>query len=119
MIWYRVAVILDLLLDVLALRCNTPDKDLEILLLRQQLQVLERQFGQRPRPSRWEKCLLAVLFVQLRQTTGQSRAQLAKIRFSSHRRCCVGIGSWSGRNGRLPRHRKRRVGLQPIQRLSS
>jgi transposase len=29
-------------------------------------------------PSRWEKCLLAVLFVQLRQTTGRSRAQPAK-----------------------------------------
>jgi putative transposase len=79
MIWYWVAGVLDFLLDVFTVRWKTSDKDLEILLLRQQLRVLERRLGQRPRPSRWEKCLLAVLFVQLRQTSGRSRAHLAKI----------------------------------------
>src|SRR5436853_557280 len=79
MIWYRVVLAVEFLLDVFTVRWNTADKDLEILLPRQQLRVLERQLGKHPRPSRWEKCLLAVLFVQLRHTTGRSRAQLAKL----------------------------------------
>src|SRR5205814_5369637 len=79
MVWYSAAVVIDLLLDVFTVRWKTADKDLEILLLRQQLRVLERKLGQRPQPSRWEKCLLAVLLVQLRQVTGQARAQLGKI----------------------------------------
>ncbi len=79
MVWYWVTIAVELVLDVFVARWQTPDKDLEILLLRQQLRVLERKLGQRARPSRCEKCLLAVLLVQLRQTTGRSRAQLAKI----------------------------------------
>ncbi len=66
-------------MDVVAVRWTTADKDLEILLLRQQLRVLERQLGQRARPSRCEKCFLAVLLVQLKQVSGRSRAQLHKI----------------------------------------
>ncbi len=79
MIWYRVAMVVEFLLDVFTVRWKTADKNLEILLLRQQLRVLERQVGKRPRPNRWEKCLLAVLFVQLRQTTGRSRTQFANL----------------------------------------
>jgi putative transposase len=79
MVWYRVAMVVTFLLDVFTVRWQTADKDLEILLLRQQLRILERRLGQRPQPSRWAKCLLAVLFVQLRHTTRRSRAQLAKL----------------------------------------
>ncbi len=70
MVWYSVAVVIDFLVDVLAVRWKTADKDLKILLLRQQLRVLERNLGQRARPSRWEKCFLAIMFVQLKQVTG-------------------------------------------------
>jgi hypothetical protein len=35
MIWYRIAVVVDFLVDVFAVRRKTADKDLEILLLRQ------------------------------------------------------------------------------------
>ena len=79
MVWYSVAVVIDFLVDVFTVRWKTADKDLEILLLRQQLRVLERNLGQRARPSRWEKCFLAVLLVQLKQVTGRSRAQLSKL----------------------------------------
>ncbi len=79
MVWHSVAVVIDLLVDVFTVRWKTADKDLEILLLRQQLRVLERRLGQRARPSRWGKCFLAVLLVQLKEVTGQSRAQLGKL----------------------------------------
>jgi putative transposase len=79
MAWYVIAVVVDFLIDVFAVRWKTADKDLEILLLRQQLRVLERKLGQRARPSRWEKCFLAVLLVQFKQVTGRSQAQLGKL----------------------------------------
>jgi len=40
---------------------------------------MERKLGRRSQPSRGEKCLLAVLFVQLKPITGRSRAQLGEI----------------------------------------
>ncbi len=79
MIWYNVAVVIDFLVDVFTVRWKTADKDLEILLLRQQLCVLERRLGQQARPGRWEKCFLAVLLVQFKQVTGYSRAQLGTL----------------------------------------
>jgi putative transposase len=79
MVWYSVAVVIDFLVDAFTVRWRTADKDLEILLLRQQLRVLERNLGQQARPSRWEKCFLAVLLVQFKQVTGRSQAQLGKL----------------------------------------
>ena len=79
MVWYSVAAVIDFLIDVFAARWKSADKDLEILLLRQQLRVLERNLGQQARPSRWEKCFLAMMLVQLKQVTGRSRAQLVKL----------------------------------------
>jgi hypothetical protein len=49
MVWYSVAVVIAFLVDVFAVRWKSADKDLEILLLRQQLLVLERKLGQRAR----------------------------------------------------------------------
>jgi hypothetical protein len=79
MVWYTVAVVIDFLVDIFTVRWKTADKDLEILLLRQQLRVLERNLGKQARPSRWEKCFLAVLFVHLKQVTGCSQAHLGKL----------------------------------------
>ncbi len=79
MVWYSIAMVVDFLLDLFMVRWKTPDKDLEILLLRQQLRVLERRRGQHSHPGRWEKYLLAVLFSQLKQTRRRSRAALASI----------------------------------------
>lgn len=59
-----------LLLDMLTTRRLSDDqKDLEILLLRHQLRILQRKLpgSQAPRVSQWEKGILAVLAVQFRK----------------------------------------------------
>jgi len=62
MFWFIVAQIFSFVLDVVALQ-GQPDreKDLEILLLRQQLRIVERKPGQRRGLSHCEKLSLAVL----------------------------------------------------------
>src|SRR5215217_4759160 len=58
-------VVFSFLLDLIhALRRSDHDKDVELLLLRQQLRLYERQAKQ-PRPSRWEKVALASLAAKL------------------------------------------------------
>jgi putative transposase len=72
---YVLAQVFRLLLDMLATRC-LPDqqKELEILLLRHQLRILQRKIPRSPRVSKWEKGILAVLVAQFRSlTTGTGR----------------------------------------------
>ena len=58
-------VVLSFLLDLAhVLTCGDHDQALELVLLRQQLRLYERQAKQ-PRPSRWEQVLLATLAVKL------------------------------------------------------
>src|SRR5919199_173714 len=58
-------VVCSFLLDLLHVLTRADhDKDLELLLLRQQLRLYERQARQ-PRPSRWEKVMLATLAARL------------------------------------------------------
>src|SRR5919199_2424158 len=58
-------VVCSFLLDVLHVLTRADhDKDLELLLLRQQLRLYERQAKQ-PRPSRWEKAALAAIAAKL------------------------------------------------------
>ena len=58
-------VVCSFLLDLLhALRRSEHDKTIEVVLLRQQLRLYERQAKQ-PRPSRCEKALLASLAARL------------------------------------------------------
>ncbi len=58
-------VVFSFLLDLIhALRRSDPDKTIEVVLLRQQLRLYERQARQ-PRPSRWEKVVLATLAARL------------------------------------------------------
>jgi putative transposase len=64
-------------LDLLTLRTKTTqDKDLEILVLRQQLRLLQRQTRGKPRASRLEKLLLAVLIVKLKALLHRGSQQL-------------------------------------------
>jgi len=77
MVWYAISVLLTLLLDVFAWRAPQADKDLEILVLKQQLRILERKLGHQPRISRWEKCWLALAVVKLVRQPGKSRQHLA------------------------------------------
>ena len=61
MIWFLISQVVRLVLDLLTLHnLLDKDKDLELLVLRQQIRILERQLGKPVRPSRVEKLLLTV-----------------------------------------------------------
>ncbi len=80
MIYFVLAQILGVLLDLTAtLRCSDQEKDLEILLLRQQLRILQRQHPHPPRISRWEKVALAVLAAKLTAAGSSVRHRLGQI----------------------------------------
>jgi putative transposase len=62
--------IFGLLLDLLATcRLSDPRKDMEILLLRQQLRILQRKSPHTPHVSPWQKSILAMLAVQFKALT--------------------------------------------------
>ena len=60
-------------------RLSEQEKDLEILLLRQQLIMMERHLNKPVRPSRSEKLNLAVITTKFKAATGQSSAQLRAV----------------------------------------
>ncbi len=71
MICFLFSQALSVLLDLMCLgRRADHDKDLEILLLRQQLRMLQRKQPHTPRISRWEKLMLLVLAGKLTSSTG-------------------------------------------------
>jgi len=57
-------------------RLSDPEKDLEILILRQQLSILERKQKHPIKPSKIEKLTLGVLTNKFKQTTHQTANQL-------------------------------------------
>ena len=62
MIWYILAQLYSTLIELLRLsRLSTDEKDLEILVLRHQLDVMVRKSNQVVRPSKEEKWSLAVV----------------------------------------------------------
>ena len=70
MIWYLIARLFSACLTLFRLRWTTDvDKDLEILILRQQLSILERKQQKALKPDRAEKLALAVLAARLKQQT--------------------------------------------------
>ncbi len=72
MLWSLIAQVVQVVLDVLSLRLVTdPNKDLELLVLRQQIRVLERRIGKPVRPSGVEKLMLALTALQIRDEAGQ------------------------------------------------
>ncbi|HET6346906.1 MAG TPA: IS3 family transposase, partial [Myxococcota bacterium] len=73
MFWSAMAHLVSLLLDLIAVR-RQPDvaKDLEILLLRHQLRVLQLRLPQ-PCLARWERLTLALLAAKLRRLTAEAR----------------------------------------------
>ncbi len=75
------SLLLSLLLDLFVVRRRSErHKDLQILLLRHQLQVLQRQHPQKPNFSRWDKLIVAVLAAKLELPLAAPR--------SSWGRCC-------------------------------
>ena len=82
-------------------RRSDRDKDLQILVLRHQLRLLQRQRPRPPRLTRGEKLTLAVLAAALARLTAGPRARLDRVRSccSSRRRSSSGTASWSGASG--------------------
>ena len=80
MLFFLLAHVFSLLLDLIWVGHRSEhDKDLEILLLRQQLRVLQRKQPQPPRISRWEKLALVVLASKLTGMTTSSRTLLSQV----------------------------------------
>src|SRR5215211_9529022 len=73
MLAHFVAFLVDLLA---ARRVDTRDKDLQILVLRHQVRLLQRQQSRPPRLTRGEKLTLAALTAALARLTGGPRHQL-------------------------------------------
>ena len=66
-----------LLLDCFAtIGVSNSDKDLEILLLRRQVRILQRKTISQPKISRPERLVLAALAVRLKQTVDNSQRRL-------------------------------------------
>lgn len=69
-----------LLLDLLTTKgLSDQQKDLEILLLHQQLRILQRKLPRSPRVSPWEKGILALLAVQFRSLTTDTGKRLDEV----------------------------------------
>lgn len=70
MIWFIVSQLFAMILTLLRLgRTSETDKDLEILILRKQLGILQRKQDKPIKPNRAEKLTLAVLATSLRRQT--------------------------------------------------
>jgi putative transposase len=79
MIFLLLAQTLSVLLDLVMLRSGADhDKDVEILLLRQQLRILQRTQPRPPRISRWEKLTLVLLVSKLTTLSTSARARLSR-----------------------------------------
>ncbi len=80
MMFLLLAHAFSLLLDLMLLARQTDhDKDVEILLLRQQLRLLQRKQSHPPRLSRWEKLTLLVLAGKLTAMSTKARARLSQV----------------------------------------
>ena len=80
MLWFALCHLFSCLVDLFTVRRLTDaQKDIQILLLRQQVRVLQRKVSHPKRFSRLEKTLLAVLVAKLKRTTSDFRAQLQPV----------------------------------------
>src|SRR5438128_12681053 len=80
MLWFLIMQILSTLLECLWLGRKTDrEKDLEILLLRRQLEIVDRARNKPLRVSRAEQLTLAVLAVQLKSVTDWPVQQCGKV----------------------------------------
>src|SRR5260370_33261709 len=80
MVWFVIMQILSTVLECLCLGRKTDrEKDLEILLLRRQLDIVDRARDKPLRVSRAEKLTLAVLATHLKSVTGWPVKKFAKV----------------------------------------
>src|SRR3712207_864156 len=80
MLFFLLAHVFSLLLDLIRLGHRAEhDKDVEIVLLRQQLRILQRKQPHAPRISRWEKLTLVVLVGKLTGLQTSARTRLSQV----------------------------------------
>jgi len=80
MLFFLLHLVLLFLIDLMTVaRRSDRDKDLEILLLRQQLRILHRKQPRPPRLAPWEKLPLLVLASKLTTMTNSSRIRLGQV----------------------------------------
>jgi hypothetical protein len=107
MLFCALVSLLSWLIDLATLRVRSDrskEKELEILLLRRQLAILQRAQARPVRPSRRERLGLAVLAGKLRALPAAARTRVRGASSSSpRRRSRAGIASWCGGSGRFAR----------------
>ena len=80
MLWFVVMHLFSTLLDLIKIgRLSEDDKDLEILLLRQQLGIAERKLHKPVRASRVERLTLAAVTTKLKSSSNRTIEQLRQI----------------------------------------
>jgi hypothetical protein len=80
MIWYVVMQLFSTLLEWVRMgRLSEQEKDLEILVLRKQLMIVEQQLEKPVRLSRVERLTLAVISAKLKTVSGRSLKQLREV----------------------------------------
>jgi len=78
--WYILAQVLTILISIVRIgRMPEQEKDLEILILGQQLAILQRKQEKPVKPNRTEKMMLAILTAKLKAVTRWSTGQLRSI----------------------------------------
>ncbi|NDJ76888.1 MAG: hypothetical protein GYB65_11570 [Chloroflexi bacterium] len=79
MVFRMVLFVWEFVLDLVAvLRMTDDEKDLEIMLLRQQLRIVERKQARGPQIPRWQKVPLAALAVRLKNKVSNAHTTLAE-----------------------------------------
>ena len=100
MIWCLLAQIVSTLLELVLLHHQTErHKDLQILLLRRQLDLVTRKLDQPPPISRAEKFILALLAFKLKRATQWTAKQFKEVLRIFRKPSSSGIGSWYGASG--------------------
>jgi len=89
---------------VTVMRMTDDEKDLEIMLLRQQLRIVERKQNRGPQIPRWQKVPLAALAVRLKGKASNAREAYG---CSSLTPSLAGIGRWCDGNGLTSREENR------------
>src|ERR671933_258031 len=79
MVWCVLAQVFAILVDLLAMgRRSADEQDLELVLLRHQLRLLQRRQPAPPRLARWEQLPLAVLAAKLAGAVAGGKARLSR-----------------------------------------
>jgi hypothetical protein len=75
--WFILAQVLTILISIVRIgRLSEQEKDLEILVLRQQLAILQRKQEKPVKPNRAEKMMLAILTAKLKEVRQRSSGHL-------------------------------------------